>query len=537
MDTTASSQPGSTLAAEYTAMTTTRQQFLRRAHLCSKITIPALIPTDNDVTERNQTIDLPQPWQSVGAAGVNTMAAKFVMTLLPSSVPFFQFVMGVKEREEMLGLPEEEQGQFAAAIEARLQKMEQDVLEDIELSTLRSQSFATFKHLLVGGNYTLFIKPDEIKGFPLNRFVVRRDGSGNVTKLIVKEIVAQAALPEGWLEKATAGNVQHAKVVAEGKDLDIYTVVKRVSKKAWTSWQEVLGYEVPGTRGRFSDENNPWIVLRMIAVDGEDYGRSYVEELYGDLKTAEDLSKAIAQGAMVSAELKWMVNPSGMTDIEDLEESVVGDYIPGRADDVAALRAEKLADFRVAGDTLSSVISRLERGFLMTSSVQRQAERVTAYEISVMSQEIEDTLGGYYSLLGQEFQLPIIRLWINKMQREGKLRKFPKDSIRPKIITGVDALGRGQNLMRLNGLFQDLSNVATILAGPLGRRFDLNQLIMMMANGRGVNIEPALIPEQVIQQQDAKAQQQQQAADIASRAAGPAAGALAQAAAQPQATE
>lgn len=527
----------STLSAEYTAMCTVRQPFLRRAHLCSKITIPALIPSDTDITERNQTLDLPQPWQSVGSSGVNTMSAKFVMTLLPSSVPFFQFVMGVAEREELLGLPEEKQAEFAAEIEARLQKMEQDVLEDIELSTLRSQAFSTFKHLLVGGNYVLYMAPDDIKGFPLNRFVVRRDGSGNVTKLIVKEIVAQASLPEGWLEAATSGNVKHAKVVAEGKDLDIYTVVKRVSKKMWVSWQEVLGYEVPGTRGRFSDENNPWIVLRMISVDGEDYGRSYVEELYGDLKTAEDLSKAIAQGAMVSAELKWLVNPAGMTDIEDLEESEVGDYVPGRMDDVAALRAEKLADFRVAGETLSSVISRLERGFLMTSSVQRQAERVTAYEISVMSQEIEDTLGGYYSLLGQEFQLPIVRLWIAKMQREGKLKKFPKNSIRPKIITGVDALGRGQNLMRLNGLFQDLANVAIILQGPIGRYFRPTQIIMMMANGRGVNIEPALIPEEVIQQQDDQAQQQQQAADIAARAAGPAAGALAQAAAQPQATE
>lgn len=522
------------LTALYSSMVAERDQFLRRAHVCSKITIPTLIPFNTDRQQKNQVVDFPQPWQSVGAAGVNTLASKFVMTLLPSAVPFYQFVMGKKEREELLGLPEDKQAEYAAEIEAKLQKMEQEVLEDMELSTIRSQAFTLFKHLLVAGNYVLYVRDDVIKGFPLDRYVVRRDGEGNVVELIVRELVSPKALPEAWLNKLAAEDIKRTETLTKQQDLEILTVVRRTGKNAWVSWQEVWGEEVPKTRGRFTEENNPWIVLRMIAVDGEDYGRSYVEELYGDLKSCEDLSMSIVQGGMIAAQMKWLVNPAGMTDIEDLEESDNGDYVPGKADDVVALRAEKLADFQVAQQTLMAVVSRLERAFLMTSSVQRHAERVTAHEISVMSQEIEDTLGGYYSLLGQEFQVPLIRLWVGKMQRQGKLSKFPKGSIRPKIVTGTDALGRGQNLIRLNGFLQDAAAVAQLMATALGEYLRPTQLLQMLANGRGVNIEPALIDEAEVAAKRQQMIEQQQQAELAKAAAGPAAGALAQAATQPQ---
>lgn len=524
-----------TLASLYQRRSTDRQMFLNRAYECSRLTIPTLIPRSTERTDKNTIIDTPQPWQSVGAMGVNTLAAKLSMTLLPAQTPFYQFVMGSKEREELLGLDGEQQREMAAKIESKLQRFEQDVLEDLELSPIRPIVFNTFKHLLVAGNYLLYAG-DEPKGFPLDRFVIWRDGSGNPLGYIARETVAAEALPKDWLEKVTAGNAEAQKEIKAGKDLDIYTVVKRAGKNSWVTWQEVLGEEVPKTRGRYTDDNNPWIPLRMIVVDGEDYGRSYVEELFGDLQTAEDLSKSIAQGAMISAQCRWLVKPTGLTDIEDLEESENGDYVPGSAEDVQALRAEKLADFQVAREVLASVVSRLERAFLMTASVQRQAERVTAHEIQIMTQELEDTLGGYYTLLAREFQLPLIERWVSKMQREGRLPKFPKNSIRPKIITGIDALGRGHNLARLRGFFQDLAAYGQAKQA-FPDKFSDDEVITRIANGHGVDSAGMVIPDEVLQQQRAEAQQAAQAQAIAEKAAGPAAGAMAQAATQQQATE
>ncbi|WP_416142518.1 portal protein [Escherichia coli] len=44
------------------------------------------------------------------------------------------------------------------------------------------------------------------------------------------------------------------------------------------------------------------------------------------------------------------------------------------------------------------------------SAVQRTGERVTAEEIRYVASELEDTLGGVYSILSQELQLPLVRV-------------------------------------------------------------------------------------------------------------------------------
>jgi hypothetical protein len=481
------------------------------------------MPTDQDQTKRNQDIDISQPWQSIGSSGVNTLTAKLVMTIYPSNSPFFQFTMGRKERQDLLKLEGEEADAYAAEIDAKLQAMEQDVLEDMELSALRTNLFSTVKHLLVCGNYCLYIG-DDIKGFSLNKYVARRDASGNLMHLIVRELVDPKALPDGFIEsvKAKAPDTKDDKKT----DIEIYTVVERTSKGKWASWQEVYDTEVPGTRGTYTDENNPWLVLRMIQVEGEDYGRSYCEELFGDLQSAEHLTQAIVQGGMIASKLLWLVSPNGQTDEDDLQEAANGDFVPGKVEDVAALSTAKMADFQIAERVLSAVVSRLERAFLMTASAQRQGERVTAFEISVMTQEIEDTLGGYYSILSQELQLPLVRRWTFKMQRNGSLPRLPKGAVNPKIITGVDALGRGQDLTKLQGFIQDLVTLAQGKPEIMGRVED-GELIQRLANGRGVSIVGLIKSDDKIAQEKQEAQQQQMMQEAVSKGAGPMAAAAA----------
>ena len=43
------------------------------------------------------------------------------------------------------------------------------------------------KHLIVGGNALLFMGKDGIKHYPLNRYVVERDGNGNVIEIPPKK--------------------------------------------------------------------------------------------------------------------------------------------------------------------------------------------------------------------------------------------------------------------------------------------------------------------------------------------------------------
>ena len=53
---------------------------------------------------------------------------------------------------------------------------------------------------------------------------------------------------------------------------------------------------IPKSQGSFPIDKSPYIPLRFNRVDGEDYGRGYVEEYYGDLKSLEGLTRAIVEG-------------------------------------------------------------------------------------------------------------------------------------------------------------------------------------------------------------------------------------------------
>ena len=120
----------------------------------------------------------------------------------------------------------------------------------------------------------------------------------------------------------------------------------------------------------------------------EDYGRGFVEEYLGDLKSLEALTKAIVEGS--AEQLKYChVNPNGTTRARTLAEAPNGAIVQGSEGDVSVLQLNKFNDFRTAQATMNGITDRLSQAFLLTSGVVRDAERVTAEEIRMLSQELE----------------------------------------------------------------------------------------------------------------------------------------------------
>jgi hypothetical protein len=71
-----------------------------------------------------------------------------------------------------------------------------------------------------------------------------------------------------------------------------------------------------------------------------------------------------------------------------------------------------------------------------------------------VANELEDTLGGIYSILSQELQLPLVNVLMNILQSRGEMADMPKDIVRPAITTGVEAIGRGHDLTKLTTFMQ-----------------------------------------------------------------------------------
>ena len=262
----------------YTTLSGDRSSFLDRARTASQITIPSLLPEQG----HSGSSILPTPYQSIGAEGVNNLASKLLLSLLPPNAPFFRLVINDSELEALVA------GQ-RGEVEETLAKIERMVTQEIEVRALRVPISEALKQLLIAGNVLLYLPPTEqMRVFRLDRYVVKRDSMGNVLKIVIKESLSPLSLPEN--AKKLLPEVQEDEVPMG--NVDLYTCVTWTGKN-WTILQELEGEIVPGSEGSYPKNKSPFLALRFTHIDGEDYGRGFVEEYIGDLKSLETLTKAI----------------------------------------------------------------------------------------------------------------------------------------------------------------------------------------------------------------------------------------------------
>lgn len=477
-----------TCASLYQKLDTDRRPFLARGQDCSALTIPALLPRDGHSAHSKLTT----PWQGIGARGVNNLASKLLLALLPPNAPFFRLAIDDFTLEELT-----QQEGMRAQVEEGLNKIERSVMNEVEASALRVGVFEGLKHLLVAGNVLFYLPPEGgVRVFHLDRYVVRRDPMGNVLDIITKENVSKDTLPDS-LELPPDSET---KSPAGEKSVELYTHIYRDGRR-WRAYQEVKGIRIPGTEGSYPIDKCPWIPVRLTKIDGENYGRGYVEEYLGDLKTLEGLTQAIVEGSAAAAKVLFLVNPNGTTSMEDVAEAESGAFREGHAGDISVVQLEKFNDFRVALETLSQITERLSFAFLLNSAVQRSGERVTAEEIRYMANELETALGGLYSVLSQELQLPLVNRIMYQMERQKRLPTLPKGVVKPVVVTGIEALGRGNDLTKLTQ-FAELA----ALAAQLPPEIDKSDFLKRAGTALGIDMKGLVVPPEVLAQQQQQAQ-------------------------------
>jgi hypothetical protein len=249
-------------------------------------------------------------------------------------------------------------------VEETLAKIERMVSQEIEVRAFRVPISEALKQLLVAGNVLIYLPPtDQMRVFRLDRYVVKRDSMGNVLKIVIKESLSPLSLPENAKKLLP----EPEKDEFPASTVDLYTCVTW-SGRNWTILQELEGQTVPGSEGSYPKNKSPFLALRFTHIDGEDYGRGFVEEYIGDLKSLETLTKAIVEGSAAAAKILFLVRPNGSTRIKTLADSPNGAIVSGDDQDVSTLQLQKSADFRVAQETIRTLSERLSRVFLMNSS-------------------------------------------------------------------------------------------------------------------------------------------------------------------------
>jgi len=485
-----------TAKKRYDALVGYRSEYLSQADVAARLTLPYLIRDEEQF--RGGVRDLKTPWQSVGAKGVVTLASKLMLALMPINTSFFKLQF---DESELGG--EEIPPEVKTELDLSFAKIERTIMEAIAASDDRVTIHQALKHLVVSGNALIFMGKHGLKLYPLNRFVIDRDGNGNVIEIVTKEKIAKKLLADVIPDYQVPMPGQEDE---DREDCDVYTHIKRDNNRfVWH--QEVYDKIIPASQSKAPLDTNPWIHLRFNTVDGEAYGRGRVEEFIGDLKSLEALSQALVEGSAAAAKVVFVVSPSSTTKPQTLAAAGNGAIVQGRPDDIGVIQVGKTADFGTAYNMMQQLEKRLAEAFLILSV--RQSERTTAEEVRMTQMELEAQLGGLFSLLTVEFLVPYLNRKLSVFQKTGQIPKLPKQMVKPTIVAGVNALGRGQDREAL-GMF--LTTISQTMGPEATQQFiNPEEVVKRLAAASGIDILNLVRSMQEIQGEQQQAQQQQMA--------------------------
>jgi len=516
----------------YEKLRSDRDRWLTRARRSCRLTLPWLVPAAND-PDQGQPETYPLPWNDIGAEGHQHLASRWLLAVMPASETFFKYTIDEKQRATLIsdarqaGTAEEDIAKSMVEFDRSLLALEQSVLREINSTHDRAVVQEAMVHLVGPGNILLYDDEDDgLTCYHLNRYVLKRDPMGRPLEAVICESFTEDSLPKvvaehlGLLDDEESEDdspdpLAATKVMNEEEVIKVYTHVEWDYTERKVRWcQECKGEEIDGQDTQVDIEISPWMPLRATRIESCDYGPGYIEaRCLAALQTAESLSQAVTEGAMIAAESKNVVRPGGVTSIKDLVACRNGGYVVGHPDDVRELGSDgrRGQGLVVAEARLQRVEATLKRAFMMSDV--RDSERTTAEEVRMVAQRMDEGQVGVYSVLTTEFQNPYITRKLHVLTKQGKIQ-LPKDLVKPVVSVGLAAVGRGNDLEKMMRFLQGLDALGKIV-GPqeITARIDVSDAITRLSNGLGIESIDLVLSEQKVAEikaQQAQAAQQEQ---------------------------
>lgn len=477
-----------TAKQEFDSQDGNRQPMLDRFERLAQLTLPSVFTCKEYKAEQDQ---LTNGFTSLGGQCVTHLTNKLMNAMFAPSRPFFRLGLD----DETLKQIADSLGVDVGVITDSLAAGERSAMAELEREGCREALYEGVTNLVAVGNVLMDMSGDDLLFVSVRDYVCRRNSKGVPTHIIIRECVRFDDLEAD----AQTQYVGERGACPNHKELHTYKQIKLVKGMYRESfWVEDVNL---GDKyvGKYKPENLPYRCLTWRLPLRQHYGVGRVEEYANDLATNDGLSEAQADGAILASQFKWLVSPAGQTRPEDLAGGQNGAVIPGVEGDVALQYAN-------IGQQLQTVLAisqdyqrRLGAGFLLSSAVTRDAERVTAEEIKIQVMELESSLGGVYSRLALSIQAPLAQWLLRKAKVNIKGTK-----IKPTVITGLDAISRNGDLERMRAFLSDVTQLDQIQP-PTRAKLNENNIVSDMAAGNGVDKGRYVLPPD---QQQANTNQQ-----------------------------
>lgn len=504
---TISGDPSTTAKQRYEEMKSERDPYLLRARDNSRLTIASLFRNEGD-GGATQT-DL--PWQSFGAYCVNNLSSKLTVTIIPPGIspirldPSRETIQALAE----LGADEDRKGELKVQIQKGLRASEQEFTDGITQDMDSTVIAKGMRYLLVGGDHGFHMYKDGTwRGIPLDCYTVLRDGQGNLLEFVIEDSLVWETLPKSmrnYLEAVRPTEKDPANGSTRfAQKIELYTHGRLNEEGKYELYQEACGYKIPDTEWTWAKEYLPYVFVPFNLLPKEHYGRSYVEDYLADIQSLDGAEEILIEGTAAGALLIRMVKPGGVTSKEALARARNGAVITGDGSDVSVLQANKTADLQALERRVISREGRLAQAFLLDSSVQRDAERVTAEEIRVVAASLSQQLGSIYLELVGTLQKPWARLKMAALMRTKRMTPLPPKQVNVQMATGAAALSRDAALARLDALTMPPNpKMQEVVASHINGRIYTQQ----RAIGLGVDQDGLIKSQEML---DAEAAQQAQ---------------------------
>ena len=434
-----------------------REPFLERARRNSQLTDPSLWPYNGAGTAGAVTSggpggqDLVDPWTSFGAYALTNLTAKLTLVLFTPGQSFLKLAPSRKVLEGLVELDATQRGNAKTAISLGLAAVVREMVDAIAEDGDDTVHTLSLRRILVGGTHGFeHLENGRIRGIPLDRFVNWRDKSGSLLEFVVMDPLSWETLPEDIQQLCRdQGHPGDGGSGHDEKNIAVYTHGKLKGGK-WVIYQECWGAKVPGSEAEYVKDACPFDFAGINFLEGEDYSRAYVDLFAGDLQYLDGGTEIITEGSAAAALFVRLVRPGGVTSKKALAEARNGEVITGDKEDVSIPDGNKGIEFAQLDKQIDKALDRLGRGFLLNSTVQRNGDRVTREEIRFVAQELQDVLGGFFTVLVTSYQAPYARKKLMGLQRANRVTKLPKDQVKVTILTGAAALGRNAQLQALD---------------------------------------------------------------------------------------
>lgn len=467
---------------------------------------------------------LPQTNQSVNADCLNTLASKIMLGAMPPGLAGWK----ASPEEHRLDPDFQSDPKLYAQVVYALARRTETHRERMEATQLRSAVTLYYKLLLLTGSaLILWTDIDHPVVYNMHHYVVKRDASGVPLVIVLKTNVSRMAADEDVVEAYDALRDADNKSTASDDwddDIAVYHVQKLVNhrgKRKYLYWQELEGGHVVDGTDALTDFDTPTMYAGgMIPEYGSDWYIPYCADYEGDMMAVENYSAALQDGGAAAARFVTLVDPSGQTDIRDVEEAENLAVIPGREQDVKTLRADKGGDLAVTANECREASRRLGKAFLLYSSVQRNGERVTAEEWKLLATEIEQAMGGLYSSLSQTSQRYFVMRFIMLHEATDKrLGKLPEGLVRVTVVTGIDSLGQSSEEANLR---EFVTEAGAALQNPaLEKYLDMSDYLTRLAAIKNVKAEGLVKGADRMAQEQADQQNQSMQQTLLDKATSP----------------